>query len=497
MFPHALPTTTHQDGVKDDSAASETWASTMTSAKEPGSRRRAVPVWLTLLLTAFTLFSVLTIIISSDLQQYSPSPAQASLEHGPLVGGYPERFPDIPSSPVNWSDRLLALKQESNEDGTLQIPTPSRLFNRTEFTTIVEERRWWQARMDHHQTAFITSANTATFPYIENLICSLAAISPSLLEKLVVWALDEEAAGKLMGLGERISNGEFGGGQWRAPIGVYYDAAKTGTKEFTSGKVNSGLYFGIVDLRREFYVHLLDTIGINFVFTDADTFFSADPFEDLNLPFGVSDVEGRTGVSHQKPKTVKDYYKDFPDLIYSTDARKPYRHLKDPYEGQTRIPKVCGGFFFARSNTRTVKMYRRILENRMNDQWGVDDLLNNHLPAVLVDPLPAGLTKRQGDVKVGEGDPLRVRILSQAAYSNALGEWAKPGSRGPGFEKLVSELKSRGEKEVLYHPNFWIDEKDPGNRIFIFTDNKTWIFDQLGMWKMRDGRCVFPNIPKL
>ncbi|KAJ3206083.1 hypothetical protein HDU67_008407 [Dinochytrium kinnereticum] len=396
----------------------------------------------------------------------------------------------------SWSDRLLFLDNEALEDGTFRVPPPAGFFNRTPETSLTEERKWWRGRMDHRETAFITSANNATFPFIENLVCSLMSVSPDLLERLVVWALDDEVANRLIDLQERILAGSFGGKNngWRAPLGVYFDVGKTGTKELTSGKTNSGLYFGIVDLRREFYVHLLDAIGINFVFTDADAHFSADPLEDLNLPFGVPNVEERTGVSHKAPKNVSDFYTDFPDLIYSTDARKPYHHLKDPFEGQKRIPKLCGGFFFARSNPRTVNMYRRILRDRLNDQWGVDDLLNNHLPAVLVDPLPAGLTVRKGEMDVDSGDPIRVRVLSQTAYSNAMPQWIKPGTRGPDFEERVRELGERGEKEVLFHPNYWLDEEDPGNRIFIFTDNKTWIFDELGMWKVKDGRCDLPRL---
>ncbi|KAJ3204733.1 hypothetical protein HDU67_009344, partial [Dinochytrium kinnereticum] len=382
----------------------------------------------------------------------------------------------------------------------MEMQTPKALFRRTNETTLAEERQWWQSRMDHRQTAFITTANSAAFPFIQNMICSLLNTAPELLDRLVIWALDEGMAMRLLEFREKIISKQFldmtGRSfpnqkrfAWKHPLGIYFDEKETSTPTFTSGFVDTENYYDMVGMRRGFFVHVLDSIGINFLFTDADVYFASDPFADLNLPFGVSDDEKRTGRGKASPNTLEDFEMDFPDIIYSTDARKPFRYLVDPYEGQSRVPKVCGGFFFARSNMRTVKLYKAIRDNNLNDQWGVDNLLNNHIPSVLVDPLPAGIRKRKQDLTIDlssmEGgwtwrDPIRVRILSQAAYSNALPNWASPGSRGPTFDELLEELWDRGEKDVMYHPNYWIDVTKPADRPWVFTDNKTWILEKAG-----------------
>ncbi|KAJ3208390.1 hypothetical protein HDU67_006774 [Dinochytrium kinnereticum] len=413
-------------------------------------------------------------------------------------------------APEGWSKRVQGLMKETYSNGNLAIPHSPAIFHRTNASTITEERRWWKSRMDYRETAFITSANNATFPFIRNMVCSLINSAPELLENLVVWALDETVVKRLLEFRKELlagsfvdplgrSEGNMKRHHWKSPLGIYFDADKTTTPNMTSGVVNTKTYYGIMDMRRDFYVHLLDDIGINYLFTDADVHYSANPFEDLNLPFGIPDDEKRSGIAHQLPSSVEDFYRDYPDIIYSTDARKPYHYLADPYEGGKRTPKICGGFFFARSNARTVQLYRTIRDAKINDQWGVDDLLNNHFPTVLVDPLPAGLEKRKlnpKSVEIGKrvegwswSDPIRIRVLSQAAYTNALPEWAKPGTRGPTYDELVKELRERGEREVLFHPNYWADKYAPYFRIHVFTDNKTWIFEQLNMWKVQDGRC--------
>ncbi|KAJ3106938.1 hypothetical protein HDU97_005219 [Phlyctochytrium planicorne] len=389
---------------------------------------------------------------------------------------------------------------------------PPALFNRTQYTTLVEERRWWLSRTDSRNTVFIVSANLGTLPLVRNLLCSIINNAPQTMDHLVIWALDEEIAFELLKLRERLLYGDFidteGRNEtrlrkrWRTPMGIYFDQKMTTTPKYTTGASDLVTYFGITELRNYFFVHVLDAIGVNILFTDADIFFLADPFEDLKLPFGVSDFQNRTRKPHKKTDETTSFYRDFPDLIYSTDARKPYHYLDDPYEGQPRVPHICGGFFFARSNPRTIRVFRTIRDVKMNDQWGMDYLLNQ-VPLVLVDPLPAGIKFRKQHTNLDSlstqynepwrklftwRNPLRVRILSQAAYANSMSSWAKVGTRGPDYEKLVKELHERGEKPVSYHPNYWIQPKR-NDDLWVFTDNKTWILEQVGMWKIRDGRC--------
>ncbi|ORY17721.1 hypothetical protein BCR33DRAFT_730995 [Rhizoclosmatium globosum] len=48
--------------------------------------------------------------------------------------------------------------------------------------------------------------------------------------------------------------------------------------------------------------------------------------------------------------------------------------MVDPYEGNQRIPRICGGFFFIRSNERTIQLWKHMLEKGLNDQYGMEKL---------------------------------------------------------------------------------------------------------------------------
>ncbi|KAJ3158914.1 hypothetical protein HK101_001164, partial [Irineochytrium annulatum] len=180
----------------------------------------------------------------------------------------------------------------------------------------------------------------------------------------------------------------FSSAAGRRLFGIYYDEKlSTSTTSLVSGLFQLDNYLKMMELRLNLFVRLSTSLAQDFIFSDADIFYISDPFSDLNLPHGVPDPNNRTS---------SNPYRDLPDLIYSTDARAPYHTLKDPYEGQRRIPKICGGFFFARANERTSRLYRTLRDLRLNDQWGVDALLDGDaFEAVMVDPLPAGIKERK------------------------------------------------------------------------------------------------------
>ncbi|KAJ3377551.1 hypothetical protein HDU84_008526, partial [Entophlyctis sp. JEL0112] len=140
---------------------------------------------------------------------------------------------------------------------------------------------------------------------------------------------------------------------------------------------------------------------------------------------------------------------------------------------------ICGGFFFIRANNRTRTLWEYMRAQNLNDQWGMDQVLNGYIgtarntdealprqlkeqqrvfDAVLVDPLPAGILKRKDarpkDALVDAQQTLRIRILSQAAYRAALPHYSDGGVVGDDYDVFVAELKVRGEKEVMFHPNY-------------------------------------------
>ncbi|KAJ3192359.1 hypothetical protein HK101_006702 [Irineochytrium annulatum] len=73
--------------------------------------------------------------------------------------------------------------------------------------------------------------------------------------------------------------------------------------------------------------------------------------------------------------------------------------------------------------------------------------------------------------------------------------YAPVGTRGPWYYKYAKELKERGEREVLYHPNYWKNTKAPteddlARGHWVWSDNKTMIFEAVDMWKVQGDRCM-------
>ena len=70
-----------------------------------------------------------------------------------------------------------------------------------------------------------------------------------------------------------------------------------------------------------------------------------------------------------------------PDIVYALDPRQFYEMLDDPWEDQPRVPKICGGFFYAKSNDRTINLYKKlgdaIPKEKLNDQYATDHVLNH------------------------------------------------------------------------------------------------------------------------
>ncbi|ORY29936.1 hypothetical protein BCR33DRAFT_724555 [Rhizoclosmatium globosum] len=88
------------------------------------------------------------------------------------------------------------------------------------------------------------------------------------------------------------------------------------------------------------------TLELNFIFTDLDVVYLKDPFVALNVPYGVSNVTVSSLVTPEGNTTLASLFDLIPDIVYSTDARTFYHLMVDPYEGNERIPNICGGFVF-------------------------------------------------------------------------------------------------------------------------------------------------------
>ncbi|KAJ3192497.1 hypothetical protein HK101_006387 [Irineochytrium annulatum] len=526
------------------------------------------------------------------------------------VGSAAAPAPPASATPVPQRASSPPAPATSNRLDRPAAPQPAARFDHTEADNAdhAREQAWFRSRSHPvHDTFMVVSINSGAMELAMNMVCSLIrnvdraeagfaagdGTSSSILDHLVFWAMDKEAAERLEDMRQGLLEGSLlmkrgddgrrskNGARSRAKdaenkesdlgtkmyasaatpprlFGIYYDASLSTKK---AGLVNwagdaSG-YDHMMDLRLDFFVRLTSTLGLNFLFSDADIYFLSNPFTDLNLPHGVPPSLLASNSSSVAPSSAingTDIYRATPDLIYSTDARSLYHLLRDPFEGEPRVPKICGGFFWARANSRSAALFSLLRSRRLNDQRGIVQLLNgDELEAVLVDPLPAGMRRRkpflpaarpiaggggggngpsgwsliaqwfgmggnrdvgpsfdntadeiESPVKPEELYPplpasdvdgvIRVRILSQAAYANALPEYAPIGTRGPGFHRYREELEERGEREVLYHPNYWKETRPSGRDLqrgfWPWSDNKTLAFEGVDMWKVKEGRCL-------
>ena len=201
-----------------------------------------------------------------------------------------------------------------------------------------------------------------------------------------------------------------------------------------------------------------------------------------------------------------------PDIVYSVDPRKFYQDLSDPWEDQHRVPKICGGLFFVRSNERTINLFRLLQEaikQGYNDQTGVDLILND--PARLskvsiVGKLPRCLGRERSgptfcpernfirqplDLKAYleklelsvDNDTLRVGLLDPWQFTNAAPMGTPAGKK---YKTLVqcpnSEALTQSSNDprttssifppqipIAFHANSW-------------SLDKVWMLKEMGLW---------------
>ncbi|KAJ3070162.1 hypothetical protein HDU98_006803 [Podochytrium sp. JEL0797] len=313
------------------------------------------------------------------------------------------------------------------------------------------------------------------------MACSLRKNAPGVMPHLIVWALDADALEKLTVLMLALGHNSFS---------IYYNPSQIFSTSHQPG--GTGDYYAMMNSRSSFFLYLLSDIRIDFLFSDADVYFLSDPFTDPNLPFNFCHP-CPPPATECRPLTKP------PDLTYSTDARAYFSLLADPFEGEARIPKICGGFFFARSTPASRKLWSHIHGTGANDQWGVQGLFHDEavFDTILVDPLPVGISTRPithptaSDTIVTTATLLKVRILSQPSYRSALPAMDIPGPGGPETDRMFRDLESAGQFPVLYHPNYWKDssgvvEWRNGTVAEWVNPNgdKVEVFGRVGMWDL-------------
>ncbi|KAJ3120433.1 hypothetical protein HK100_012797 [Physocladia obscura] len=492
---------------------------------------------------------------SAELTMPHPSPDPLSLE--------PE-FNTDHSSKANSND----VNSNIAYLNALAVENPLLFFVRFENTPLEVERQWFAAhsatdsnqtkrkrradknlssdqdafdKYESKPTVFLASANAnvAAAPITLNMLCSLRTNAPDAFSRLIVWATDAQAASSLVSTALSFAQQRSNQNQTESvSFAVYFDATLSLPPAHANYKANNRApFFKLMQARNAFFLRILKQLNLNLLFTDMDLVFLANPIKDLNLPKGIPSLPSlrNSGIATENNNDDKEsdldrvladlvpvdsLYSDVPDMIYSTDTRDFFHNLNDPYERSPWIPKICGGFFFARSNPRTITTWEYMHIHNLNDQWGMDQLLNGHIAtirnsddrepsslaaqrrkfdAVLVDPLPAGLTSRKRDIRkfIDAQAAIRVRVLSQAAYRAALPHYADGGEVPDDYSEFLKELEERGEKEVLFHPNYnakfldWFvlypfQFKYGYPSVIVSNDNKTDILIKLGKWFLND-----------
>ena len=76
------------------------------------------------------------------------------------------------------------------------------------------------------------------------MLCSLLNVSPNIMQHVIIWAMDEDAARDLLSYAVDILK------QSGLSFGVYFDERFTANQELVDGWGNSTSYFQIMDIRR-------------------------------------------------------------------------------------------------------------------------------------------------------------------------------------------------------------------------------------------------------
>ena len=300
-----------------------------------------------------------------------------------------------------------------------------------------------------NNTLVMVPVNLAHMVWVDNLLCSLAQTSLD-PKKIVFWALDAEVQTLLE----------------RRGFTTYHDPS------FYSVATNENLYDDTSNFKRmmaerpKFFIDLLST-GFDLLFLDADTIFFRDPL------------------------TIRD---PTVDIVFSSDSREFFNKPgKDPFKDNwrkgSRIPPVCNGLFWMKSNPNTIKIWQDMLTvfesgPRLalyrffvfkDDQRGMDVLLNDGR-AKLVEPLPGGIT---ADMLVGRASThadLAVRLLDQTEVVS--GHLLR--NRKALYEQNLKELKAGGGQQLAIHFNW-----DPVDQ------TKESGAKEMGLWQLTDtGKCT-------
>ena len=297
-------------------------------------------------------------------------------------------------------------------------------------------------------TLVVVPVNLAHMVWVENLLCSLSQTSFD-PQKIVFWALDSEVQGLLEVRG----------------FTTYHDPSFYSVTTDENLHNDTKHFKKMMRERPKLFIDMLST-GYDLLFLDADTVFFGNP------------------LAIQDPNV---------DIVFSSDSREFFNNpRKDPFKDiwrkGSRIPPVCNGIFWMKSNAKTIKIWQDMLDvfesgPRLalyrffvfkDDQRGMDVLLNDGR-AKLVEPLPGGITPEMLTGRAGANADVDVRLLDQTEVVS--GHLLR--NRKTLFEQNLKELKAGGGKQLAIHFNWNPKDqtKESGAR-------------EMGLWQLTDeGKC--------
>lgn len=252
-----------------------------------------------------------------------------------------------------------------------------------------------------NRTVMVVQANRGFMVYLRNLLCSLRRVDPSLLQWVVVWAMDAEVDALLA--------------QEEPALAVHYDPLLTAlTPTWQPGGTDE--YYDMMRKRLVLFRQVLEGLKLNLFFVDADVVFVRDPW-----PWVLPMAEDHT------------------DLVYSVDGGAD---VVQRMAGMPRVPNVCGGLFWARASVNSRAVFRALHctikhDPAANDQWTMDEILNT--PAYLAQVHVV----RRGEASSAASGVLNIRLLDEVQFARA---------------GMASQFWKQ-PAPVAFHPNSWGGDK--------------------------------------
>ncbi len=297
-----------------------------------------------------------------------------------------------------------------------------------------------------NNTLVVVPVNDGMMFWADNMLCSLKNTTFD-ASKIVFWALDQNVKATLE----------------RRGFNTYYDPSLYSVSTYENLHYDTADFKKMMLERPKFFLDILHT-GFDILFLDADTLF-------LQSPLLIPD------------RAV--------DIVFSTDSREFYTTkdaFRDVWRRGPRVPPVCNGVFWMKSNEFTIKLWQDMLNvfesgwrtyfwrliSFKDDQRGMDVLLNDGR-ARLVEQYPTGITSDMLLHRYSSRSELNVRLLDQTQVVS--GHLLK--NRRKQYDQNLAELQRQGRDRISIHLNW-----DPKQ----LTKEKG--AKEMGLWLLdEEGKC--------